>query len=359
MLKHILLFLVGLFVCFFLTNSGFAAASKQETASPSTAVEEKAPLFVPHKLKLKYPDYMLDVQRVKFFSPAYGAFRGSNRLDHFEREAEALLQKWLAKETLLYYDLTVEVCNVLSSGGLGDSIREDKMIIGYARRALAKSRELHAPEIPLDAELSLLRIMVVDPEYFEGKLSGAAWAAHRTEKMALFARGFQRLAAEIDEDHDFSKVLSLQPPFPPGLVESFLNGKDKGGSLVIGMAPSAIKDPKLRAEYEMLIVEHGKELEERNKQGTLRSFNRLFSRWIGQYIVSAYLRPPHNVSEMETFLEKYIKDEEIKRTIRTKYAEGLVKYNEGLQKKEQIISFEQWFVRAFVHRACPTGGQCC
>ncbi len=81
-----------------------------------------------------------------------------------------------------------------------------------------------------------------------------------------------------------------------------------------------------------MIVLHGKELEERNKQGTLRSFNRLFSRWIGQYIVSAYLRPPHNVSEMETFLEKYIKDEEIKRTIRTKYAEGLVKYNEGLQK---------------------------
>lgn len=332
MLKHVLLLLIGLFVCFFLTNSGFAAASKQETASPSTAVEEKAPLFVPHELKLKYPDYMLDVERVKFFSPAVGAFRGSNRLDRFEQEAEALLQKWLTKETLLYYDLTVEVCNILGSVNLGDHRRESKMMIGYARRTLAKSRELQAPEIPLDAELSLLRKIVGDPEYFEGKLSGAAWAAHRTEKMELFARGFQRLAAETDEDHDFSKVLFLQPPFPPGLVESFLNGKDKGGTIRSGMAPSAIKDPKLRAEYEKLIVEHGREVEERRRQDTLRSFNKSFSRWIGQYIISAYLRPPHNTNEMEAYLEKYIKDEEVKRTIRTKYAEGLVKYNEGLQK---------------------------
>ena len=50
-------------------------------------------------------------------------------------------------------------------------------------------------------------------------------------------------------------------------------------------------------------------------------------------MVFVYLIPPHNESEMETFLERYIKDEEVKRTVRTKYAEGLIRYNENLQKQ--------------------------
>ena len=50
-------------------------------------------------------------------------------------------------------------------------------------------------------------------------------------------------------------------------------------------------------------------------------------------MVFVYLIPPHNESEMETFLERYIKDEELKQTLRTKYAEGLIRYNENLQKQ--------------------------
>ena len=262
MLKHIVLCIIGFSVYFIVPNSISVAAESKDSSSadsPSAAADPKPSLFIPHQLKLKHPDYKLAVQRVKFFSPAYGAFRGSNRLDRFEQAVEPLLQKWLEKEILLYCGLTVEVCNVLSSGGFGDSIREDKMMIKYARRALAKPREQHTPEIPLNAEPSLLTKIVAEPEYFEGKLSGVAWAMHRSEKMALFARGFQRLAAEIDETHDFSKVLYMKPPFPPGITEALRNGKIEGGALRSGMAPSKIKDPKLRAEYEKLIVEHRRE----------------------------------------------------------------------------------------------------
>ncbi len=42
---------------FILTHSVFAALPQQETDSPSTIAEEKPPLFIPHSLKLKYPDY--------------------------------------------------------------------------------------------------------------------------------------------------------------------------------------------------------------------------------------------------------------------------------------------------------------
>ena len=74
-------------------------------------------------------------------------------------------------------------------------------------------------------------------------------------------------------------------------------------------------------------------MEERNRQNTLREFSRLFNHWMGLHIVSAYLKPPHNESEMETYLDKYIKDDELKQTLRTKYAEGLIRYHENLQKK--------------------------
>ena len=345
MLKHILLFLIGLSVCLSLLNSVSVAAESKDsssTESSSATAEPKPSLFIPHQLKRKHPDYKLDVQRLKGFRNPVEELRGNYTLDHFEQEAEMLLEKWLAKEILLYYDLTLVVCNVVSStswDNRDDSPnhliyrRADKLEEGYARRALAKARERQTPELPLDAELRLLKRIVGDPEYFEGKLSGAAWVAHRSEKMALLARGFQRLEAEIDETHDFSKVLYMKPPFPPGITEALRNGKIKGGSLRSGMAPSNIKDPKLRAEYEKLIVKHRREWEERNRQDVLREFSKSFSRWIGQYMVSAYLKPPHNESELETYLERYIKDEELKQTLRAKYAEGLIKYNEALQQQ--------------------------
>ena len=303
-------------------------ASAVQTDSPSAAAEEKPPLFLPHQLKLKYPDYELDVQRLDAFSTPVEAFRGNYTFDRFEQEAEALLQKWLAKERLLYYDLTLEVCNILDSTSWKNRdshpnhlnfIRDDKMKAECLRRAWEKSREPYAPEIPLDAELRLLQ-----------RIAGSSWPAHRSEKMALFAHGFQRLAAEIDENHNFSKQLSMRAPFPLALLESF---QSKGRAIRSRMAPSAIKDPKLRAESEKLIVEHRRELEERSRQTILRKWNRSFSHWIGKHIVFEYLIPPHNTSELESYLEKYINDEEVKRTIRTEYAQGLIKYNESLQKE--------------------------
>jgi hypothetical protein len=343
MLKHVVLFVIGLLVYFIVPNSVSVAAEPKDSSSadsPSASAEPKPSLFIPHQLKRKHPDYKLDVQRLEGFNNPVEEPRGNYTLDRFEQEAERLLQKWVAKEILLYYDLTLVVCNVLDSTSWrnrGDyskhlNFRRDaKLEIGYARLALAKSRERQTPELPLDAELRLLERIVGDPEYFEGKLSGAPWVAHRSEKMALFARGFQRLEAEIDETHDFSKVLSISPPFPAGITEALQNGKIKG--VISGMAPSAIEDPKLRAEYEKLIIEHRREWDERSRQTILRKFRKSFSRWIGQYMVSAYLKPPHNESELETFLERYIKDEELKQTLRTKYTEGLIRYNENLQKQ--------------------------
>jgi hypothetical protein len=192
------------------------------------------------------------------------------------------------------------------------------MRVAYARRALAKSRELQV-ETPLETELELLMDILPDPEFTTGQLSGSAWAAHRSEKMVLMANGFKRLQSEIDEDHDFSEVLISNPPFPP-----IPPGFDE--TLIFGMAPSGIEDPKFRAEYEKLWAEHRRKGEERLKQDHLRRSRDRFSRVVTRYMVSAYLKPPHKTEEFETFLDTYIKDEKLRDTRRADFYEKLPQY---------------------------------
>ena len=320
MLKHVVLYLTAISICFILTNMFFAFA--QPKISPSVDRFEGQSAVKPHQLtldQLKYQEYELDVQRLRFFSPSVGAYRGSNRLDRFQQEADALLQKWVDKDIFFYQYLTVKILKILSSNGFGDWLREDSMIVAYARRALAKSRELRV-EIPLETELELLMGILPDPEFTTGQLSGSAWAAHRSEKMVLMANGFKRLQSEIDEDHDFSEVLAsnpLFPPIPPGFDET----------LIFGMAPSGIKDPKFRAEYEKLVAEHRRKCEERLKQDHLRQSRDGFSRVVTRYMVYAYLKPPHKTEEFETFLDTYIEDEKLRNTTRANFYEKLSHYS--------------------------------
>ena len=319
MLKHVVLYVTTISICFIFTNVSFVIG--QTKTSPSVDRFEGQTAVEPNQLtpdQLKRQEYELDVQRLRFFSPSVGAYKGSNRLDRFQQEADALLQKWLDKDIFYHQYLTVKILNILSSNSFGDWLRRDLMRVAYARRALAKSRELQV-ETPLETELELLMDILPDPEFTTGQLSGSAWAAHRSEKMVLMANGFKRLQSEIDEDHDFSEVLISNPPFPqipPGFDET----------LIFGMAPSGIEDPKFRAEYEKLVAEHRRKGEERLKQDHLRRSRDRFSRVVTRYMVSAYLKPPHKTEEFETFLDTYIKDEKLRDTRRADFYEKLPQY---------------------------------
>ena len=80
MLKHVVLFLIGLSVYFIVPNSISVAAESKDsssTDSSSVAVEPKPSLFIPHQLKLKHPDYQLDVQRLDAFRTAVEELGGN------------------------------------------------------------------------------------------------------------------------------------------------------------------------------------------------------------------------------------------------------------------------------------------
>ena len=300
MVKHITPLLVALSVCFIWTGS------------LSTAEQQKSLLFIPYNHKLKYPDYKSDIQRLKYFGPRLGGYRGPDRLDLLEKETETLQQKWLKKDMLLYYDLTFQVCKILSANLSDDSLREDKLQVKYAMHALKKAREKNAVEMPLETEIKLLYKIMAEPEYFEGKLRGEDWAKRRLEKMQRFAHASQRLEKEIDEDFDISVRLPSHPSPPDGV-----------GFWVSGMGPESIKDPKLRAEYEKRLAEHKRKVEERSRQRDFRKLRESFNRLVGWYSVYAYLIPPYNTGELEAYLQKYIKDQKEKESVLKRYAEGL------------------------------------
>ena len=322
MLKHVVLYVTTISICFTFTNVSFVIG--QTKTSPSVDRFEGQTAVEPNQLtpdQLKRQEYELDGQRLRFFSPSVGAYKGSNRLDRFQQEADALLQKWLDKDISYHQYLTVKILAILHSHSFGDWLRQDLMRVAYARRALAKSRELQV-ETPLETELELLRHILPDPEFTTGQLSGSAWAAHRSEKMVLMANGFKRLQSEIDEDYDFSEMPISNPPFPP-----IPPGFDE--TLIFGMAHSGIKDPKFRAEYEKLWAEHRRKGEERLKQDHLRQSRDRFSRVVTRYMVSAYLKPPHKTEEFETFLDTYIKDEKLRDTRRADFYEKLRLQKQG------------------------------
>ena len=80
MLKHVVLFVIGLSVYFIVPNSISVAAESKDsssTDSSSVAVEPKPSLFIPHQLKLKHPDYKLDVQRLEGFNNPVEELRGN------------------------------------------------------------------------------------------------------------------------------------------------------------------------------------------------------------------------------------------------------------------------------------------
>lgn len=299
MTKHIVLLLAALSVCFIWTGS-LSAAEQQKTL-----------LHIPWGHMEKYPEYKSDLQWLKFLDPRVGAYRGPDRLDLFEKESEALLQKWLEKDMLLYYELTWKVCSILISTDLSDDkIREGKLHVKYAMSALKKGREMSksAVEMPINTEIWLLSAIIPEPEYNEGKLRGEDWVRRRSEKMRWLDHTFQRIEKGIDENYDFSVSLSSRPNPPAGV-----------GAWISGLGPSAIKDPKLRAEYEERLAEHKRKVEERSRQRQLRKLRERFNRLVRFSSISAYLKPPYNTKELEAYLQKYIKDQQVKESILERY----------------------------------------
>ena len=88
--------------------------------------------------------------------------------------------------------------------------------------------------------------------------------------------------------------MRVSPPFETGLCP--------------GTPPSAIKDPKLRAQYEAAIAENKKKAQRVNKQLPLIAHGPAFKAHAEHVLIQLYSQPPTRNAELKRLLEAYVQD---------------------------------------------------
>jgi hypothetical protein len=217
--------------------------------------------------------------------------------DALTAAADEIEKKWSQRSAEYYSKLMLKVSDEFGSGGFGEA-RQYDLEQKYADLGLK-----NAGQIPLETEVRLVRRLQKDREYSKGVLKGEEWARRRAQKAEMWLRAWHRLDSEIDKDWDPEDKPLWNVPTPPGV------------GLPAGVAPEAIKDPKVRAEYEAAVAKNRQKAERYLKQHRLRQMKTRFSKPAEKYIITAYCRPPFNLEELKEYLKTYIAEEDVRARI--------------------------------------------
>lgn len=212
----------------------------------------------------------------------------SKDLNGLEKFADELHGKWGRKNPEYYGRLMLSVANTFRSEPFNDD-RQFVLAQEFAELALEK-----AEKIPIEIVTDLL-LHVQDERH---SLPGDAWSKDRSQKARLWCRALQRMDGEIDKNWDAKDLPwgNIAPPEATGLPS--------------GVAPEAVKDKKLRAEYEAAIEQNRKKADRYRQQSTLRKLEGWFPQKAEKYLISAYSKPPHNLPELERYLAEYMPNRE-------------------------------------------------
>jgi hypothetical protein len=200
-----------------------------------------------------------------------------------------LERKWRRIDWNQYARLMLHVCSEISNRGLNDSrVRLESE--RFARIALS-----HAAMFSWEYQSDLVDAL----GYQRFSLPDAAWARERREKTELWLQAWRRLEKEFDPTFDVNDRKSLpgmrvMPPFATGLPA--------------GTPPSAIKDPKLRAQYEAAIAENNKKAERVNRQLPLHAHGPSFKARAERWLIQAYSQHPRRIGELKHYLQVYVRD---------------------------------------------------
>jgi len=116
------------------------------------------------------------------------------------------------------------------------------------------------------------------------------WRHLRFQKANLWLNTWRQFAASIDPNFDASEVpmINLEPPV--------------GSMVPSGASPEALKDPKLRAEYERRLTDNQARTARIAQQQYLRMNANQFYKEAENYLVNAYSKPPSDSAELERLL---------------------------------------------------------
>jgi hypothetical protein len=212
------------------------------------------------------------------------------RLEELEKLGDEIEQSWRTSDVESYARLTFKVACAIGGYDYGTK-GTTYLAKSFVMRALEK-----ADEMSLEVECRLVNGVGGNVDA-EGKpLKGEAWTALREKQARLWLHAWQRIEKTIDKtwDPDDLPQMNVTPPH--------------GASGEAGMAPSAIKDPQLRAEYEAAIEANRKKNERYHQQSTAAKLKKYWVPEAERFLIGAYMKPPAANAELEALLNTYISD---------------------------------------------------
>jgi hypothetical protein len=232
------------------------------------------------------------------------SLRYSHNLEGVIAEADQLELKWRSLDGNLYSLIVDEVCNALANSRYDDP-RRTSLAEKYARLALS-----HTDKFSWLREADLVGWF----GYERSTADDALWAQERSEKAKFWLHAWQRFENEFDSTYDEKDrrnwpLLRVTPPVETGLPS--------------GVAPEAIADPKLRAEYKQAIRENDAKAQRVAQQNPLHMRKNSFLQSAEKALVGMYSQPPSDIEGLKNLLETYIKDQKARELILSEVANNM------------------------------------
>lgn len=246
-------------------------------------------------------DYEADVNRLF-------ALR-SHSLDELLALSYQLEIKWRQIDWNQYAQIMMHICSEISNRGINDSrLRQESE--HFATVALS-----HSKMFSWEYESSLLGWLG-----YRSSSSDSAWLRERREKAERWLQTWRRLEKEFDPSFDINDrkngpSLRVYPPIETGLPA--------------GTPPSAIKDSKLRAQYEAAIAENKKRSKRVDQQLPLVLHGPSFKTRAEHWLIGAYSQPPLRNAELKRLLEMYVRDATARQRILSEIGKNIRAFRES------------------------------
>jgi hypothetical protein len=233
-------------------------------------------------------DYQSDIDRLI-------ALR-SHPLDELLALANHLEIKWRHINWDHYAQVMIYVCSEIANRGLND-VRVRQQTEHFALSALS-----HSQMFLWEHQSSLVGWF--GHERWSSTDSG--WLRERREKTELWLQAWRRLEKQTDPGFDLNDrknlpAMIVYPPFETGLPA--------------GTPPSAIKNAKLRAQYEAAIAENKRKSQKVDQQLPLLLHGPPFKARAEHWLIGAYSQPPFRNAELKRYLEIYMQDQKTRQRI--------------------------------------------
>ena len=232
-------------------------------------------------------EYMLDLNRIDTMEISLSRKDSIRDLKAYENFADTINKKWCQKNRADYARLMSAICRPLSSGIFKER-RQHDLARKYALSILEKP-----DDISIYTELELIGCGMMTNTIGPDIPQGEEFAKRRKEDVAIRLHAWTRLINAIDPNWNSNDrlFLSITPPESTGFPS--------------GVAPEAIKDAKLRKEYEAAIQSNNQKLEKHAEQHKLHMWLEIFPKGAEKYIVGLYSHPPFDTGELKKMLDNF------------------------------------------------------